>query len=278
MSSSPESKEQYDLPFEYAFWLQILGDHATFIDEALASTETKDLATAKTLRRLSDELRARLVRNEDIKQAVISFVADVKLFKREILARQIAGKIKINMTPTVVNHMLNELEEFEQIVTGRMPCSKIPKDSALRYHKLWLTDSAGHSEWLMKLMDPTSLQDLEPEGKKSFYHKLKSFKKCFHKMHGITDEFMGYIRTGLFTFPALDKLNADAALKAQLFTNLLEELKEMFGQKALLGSVTPLLVDHMIREECYYLFKLLRYMPKEKQYDITHNPAASRQE
>jgi hypothetical protein len=42
----------------------------------------------------------------------------------------------------------------------------------------------------------------------------------------------------------------------KLFMNFLEEIEEMELSKEALGSFAPLMADHMMREECYYLTKL----------------------
>lgn len=41
-----------------------------------------------------------------------------------------------------------------------------------------------------------------------------------------------------------------------LFRKFLEELKEMDIRLEALGTLSPLMIDHMAREECYYLLKL----------------------
>ena len=41
-----------------------------------------------------------------------------------------------------------------------------------------------------------------------------------------------------------------------MFKKFLKELEELVRSKKVLGSLQPLLLDHMYREECYYLTKL----------------------
>jgi hypothetical protein len=69
-------------------------------------------------------------------------------------------------------------------------------------------------------------------------------------------ELAGYTRTGLRTFPALERFTKQAELEMALFMEFLTELKELGLTKELLGTLMPLMADHMAREECYYLTKL----------------------
>lgn len=45
-------------------------------------------------------------------------------------------------------------------------------------------------------------------------------------------------------------------MEMKLFQIFLHELEEMRMNNELLGVLTPLMADHMSREECYYLMKL----------------------
>ena len=64
--------------FEHRFWLQILGDHARFIYNALAPVELKDIAIAHSFINQYDQLLGQARMKEDyqfgsIKQASLRF-------------------------------------------------------------------------------------------------------------------------------------------------------------------------------------------------------------
>jgi hypothetical protein len=69
-------------------------------------------------------------------------------------------------------------------------------------------------------------------------------------------ELAGYLRTNLSDFPALRRFNHDVELELAIFKSFLRELEELAIRRELLGIFTPLMADHMAREECYYLHKL----------------------
>jgi hypothetical protein len=66
----------------------------------------------------------------------------------------------------------------------------------------------------------------------------------------------GYLRTNLHQFPSLSRFNGEVELEITLFKRFLEELKELRINNQALGKFSPLMADHMAREECYYLIKL----------------------
>ncbi|EKN40719.1 hypothetical protein CFSAN001627_17733, partial [Clostridium botulinum CFSAN001627] len=78
----------------------------------------------------------------------------------------------------------------------------------------------------------------------------------FNNLYLRTIEYNGYTRTGICDFPALDSLNNNADETMSCFKEFLNELKKGVIEKKILGTIVPLVPDHMFREECYYLTKL----------------------
>lgn len=68
--------------------------------------------------------------------------------------------------------------------------------------------------------------------------------------------YNGYTRTGTCDFNALKILNIHSAKIMTEFKKVLKELQEAVSEKKVLGRISPLILDHMYREECYYLTKL----------------------
>jgi hypothetical protein len=82
------------------------------------------------------------------------------------------------------------------------------------------------------------------------------FTKHFEEFYLKAVELAGYTRTGLRNFPALNRFNNQVELEMILFREFLKELEEMGLTREMLGTLMPLMADHMAREECYYLTKL----------------------
>ena len=68
-------------------------------------------------------------------------------------------------------------------------------------------------------------------------------------------EIAGFARA-VQHYPALAQFNHEAATQILEFNQFLMQLQEMLLNKTVLGTLDPLIPDHMLREECYYLVKL----------------------
>lgn len=104
--------------FEHRFWLQILGDHARFIHDSLAPKEEEEIERAKYFIESFDTLlefaRKNLSAEElnTLTQHASAETEQLRAFKLHLLERHLVGKIAISLSPTFLNHMVNELEEM----------------------------------------------------------------------------------------------------------------------------------------------------------------------
>lgn len=240
--------------FEHLFWLQILGDHGRFIHDALSPDEKEKVEISDYFIRIFDELLdyAKQDLNEEqiyeLTKQAFAYAEEIRRFKLDLIRDHIAGKIKIDLPPTFINHMVNEVEEYLGILQCLLD-RKIPEGHPLHYHNLWLPDAAGHAGAVMCRLD-----DVETDLK----IKSKEFETDFHSLHMKAEEFSGYTRTNLTDFPALKRLNLQVESKIGMFMRYLKDLQELVMAKKVLGTLLPLVPDHMYREECYYLFTLSR--------------------
>lgn len=243
-----------DVIFEHQFWLQILGDHGRFIHDSMSPDETEKLAQADFFIRIFDRLleQARNPSNaehfSELNETALTNAEAFRKFKLELIRDHIAGTIKIGLPPTFINHMVNEIEEYIRIMLdiqqGRSPTA-VP----LHYHSLWLPDAAGHAGAVHCRLD-----DVEEDLRK----KSEQFMEEFHGLHRKAEEFVGYTRTNLQEFPAMTRLNQQAETSIGLFMEFLQELEQQLMNKTVLGTLMPLMTDHMFREECYYLHSLAK--------------------
>ncbi len=239
--------------FEHRFWLQIMGDHARMILNALAPREQADIRNAEryvqTFDRLLEEARksdagAKLASlNEQAMREVTQFRA----FKLSLLERLLLGKVKIGFTPTFLNHMVNELEEYLRILNALLQGKPVPVFHPLHHDMLWLQDAIGHAASLGADMDLVE---------KNRIAQTRKFEKQFQSLYLKAVEMAGYMRTQLADFPAFRRFHGEIDLEMRVFMHFLQELEEMQLSAEMLDRITPLIPDHMFREECYYLMKL----------------------
>lgn len=248
--------------FEHRFWLQILGDHSRFIFNTLSPKETADIQAAEQFIQAFDQLlhQARTIQSDSqlgaLNQQAHSLTINLRQFKLSILQRLLLGKITIAFTPTFINHMVNELEEYLRILTSLLEGKKVPQFDALHHDFLWLPDAAGHAAAISSDLDFVE---------KRLIQKSQKFEEHFQQFYMKSIEMAGYMRTQLRDFPAFRRFHSDIDVEMNLFRAFLKELEDMELSAEVLDRISPLMPDHMMREECYYLMKLA-------QLGLVHDP------
>jgi hypothetical protein len=192
--------------FEHRFWLQILGDHGRFILSSLSPEETEEIERAQGFIDVFDSLL--LEARQDIEDARLAslthqayqYAAELRIFKLHLLKRQLAGEIKIYLSPTFFNHMLNELEEYMKVLC-QLLSGHVPDFHPVHYHVLWLSDAVGHAAGVASNLD---------EAERKYIEESKRYEKDFQNLYTKAQEITGYMRTGLYKFPALCCFNCQA--------------------------------------------------------------------
>lgn len=242
-----------ELKFEHEFWLQILGDHSRFILDSLAPSETVNIDVAKKFKSTFDQLLAKARKLTNIEEGITLTseaqlaTSELKAFKLSLIEKLLLKNITFHLSSSFVNHMVNELEEYERIIGYFLKNESPPNTHELHHHLLWLSDAAGHAGAIEDQLDATE---------KMLKHESGTFLKDFEDLYLKAVEFAGYLRTQMYQFPALTRLNSEAKLEIQAFQMFLNELLELEISKQVLGIFSALMADHMYREECYYLTKL----------------------
>lgn len=249
----PQTEFESVALFEHRFWLQILGDHSRFILMSLAPMEVAQIQQAEHFKYIFDQLLEQA--RHDLKGQPLQlltnqatyYATSLRNFKLELLQLQLQGNITIHLPPTFLNHMLNEIEEYLRIL-GFIAVGQVPPDChPIHLHLLWLPDASGHAG---------SIADNLDQVEKRLKEKSQTFSKHFDDYHLKAIELAGYLRTNLTQFPALAQFTSDVELEIRLFTEFLEEIERLELDERILGTLSPLMPDHMAREECYYLIKL----------------------
>ncbi|MDR3561055.1 MAG: DUF2935 domain-containing protein [Negativicutes bacterium] len=257
------AKYEQSALFEHRFWLQILGDHARFVFHSLSPVEHQPIKEASRFIQHLDQLLCEAresgssERLREITGTAFETTKELRCFKLELLRRHLVGEISTSLPPTFFNHMLNELEEYlrvlECLLAKEIPVLAHP----IHHHLLWVSDAVLHSETLAARVDPAE-------------SKLKETSECF--VHDFKElylkavELKGYLRTAEERFPALTRYHFQVEKEILNFDDFLCKLLNLLNRKMALGTLTPLIPDHMLREECYFLTKLAQVteikMPK----------------
>lgn len=239
--------------FEHRFWLQILGDHARFILNALSPAEKEEIAAARSFIVLFDSLLcvARELppdgRLDELAARAAEAAGQLRAFKLDLLRRHICEEIRLGLGPTFLNHMVNELEEYLLILDALLAGDPPPLCHPIHHHHLWVPDAEGHAGTIACSLDLAE---------KELKHCSETFAQTFRELFLKTHEFEGYLRSGIGEFPALGRLNCQVEREILAFSAFLAEIRALITTNQALGTLLPLVPDHMLREECYFLHKL----------------------
>lgn len=248
----PESYQRVCL-FEHQFWLQVLGDHARFIYMALSPTEKQHIQTAKEFMNVFDQLleNARTPLSGDtllkLAQQADQQANDIRKFKLELIKEHLIDHVSIHLTPSFLNHMVNEVEEYIRVLKYLKKEETPPISHEVHHHLLWLMDASGHAGAINDSLDGSEFQLKE---------KTEQFTQTFNHFYLKAVEMAGYLRTYVQEFPALHRFNHQVEIEMKVFKEFLNELEEMELKGDVLDTFSALMADHMAREECYYLIKL----------------------
>jgi hypothetical protein len=181
--------------------------------------------------------------NQDAQDAA----ENLRGFKLHLLDRLLLGQVLIGLTPSFLNHMVNELEEYLKILAVLLEGKPVPHFPSLHHDLLWLPDAAGHAASIAMDLDAVE---------KRLTERSEKFEKHFNAFYLKAIELAGYMRTMRPQYPALAKFHSDVNVEMVVFMSFLKEVEELGLSAELLSRLNPLVPDHMFREECYYLLKL----------------------
>lgn len=255
---------------ENRFWLQIMGDHSRFIFFSLAPNEVEYLQRAQDFIISYDELLDQAKNATNTKELELvtgqayELTLQLRAFKLLLLSQTLSSDIKIHLTSTFINDMLNELEEYLTIISLLQS-----KESVLfhpiHYHLIWLADAVGHAASVASTLDPVE---------KDKINKSNNYESQFMDLLFKATMMNGYLRTELNSFPSLDRLNKQVETIILSFKDFLIEIRDQRISGQILGTLFPLMADHMAREECYYIWKLSQTAGLTKRPDC--DPASPR--
>jgi hypothetical protein len=241
---------------ELVFWLQIMGDHARFINASLMPGDDNLVMIITNFTQLFDEMleKARqgrgLEAGGDLLGEITAGVISLREFKRELLSGRLRNLPITSLTPTFYNHMLNELEQFLAILSIG-PSEGPVKENIMGEHLLWSLDAAGHAAALAGDLDKVEYR---------LRGEAQLFLNRFDELYLKAVELTGYYRSNPSAVqPVLEAFNQEIVKSIQDFMGYLEELKEEILRDRALGRLSPLVPDHMYREACYYLHKVARF-------------------
>ncbi len=279
---------------EVWFWAGVLRDHAEFLYDALSPREHQAIRWAHQFRGafagLHDEAEqiagqlgvpgpagsyalagapsepplAGLGRKEvsgyeqqvrSVAGRLLEWLGSLRAYKQDLLGLKLACRIGLGLGPTLLQHMINEAEEAHRQLSGAREAQPLPVAlEALHHHLLWLPDAASHAAALHNGVDGVE---------QALWNRTRRFHDTFAGMQVKAWELYTMLRLQPRMVGALRRLNRDAMAEIRTFRAFLAELREHLEGCEVMGTLVPLLPDHMLREELYYTEKILQ-LPEEE--------------
>lgn len=243
-----------DIRNELEFWTRIMKDHSTFQYNSLAPSETEAIDVALYFMNLFETLHLEVLANQtsvselinQSRTAVTQFID----YKRFLLAGLMTCNMKIKMTPTFINHMINEAFEFLRVLNladRTIPFNNVIEN--LRLHNIWLPDASGHASSLAADLDPTET---------NFILEANEFSKRFDSLFKKAYEmYTMYERTRL-NDGAIRYFNEEVTNALTEFISFLEKVEDMRDECSIFSSgiLSTEKLRHMMLEEGYYIYKI----------------------
>jgi hypothetical protein len=166
------------------FWTTIMRDHAEFFLFSLSSREKEYINKAEYFKNIfiNMENNAKRKQSSNYIRPSIDYLNNIELtleqfleFKLDILRQLLLVNIELNLPPTFVNHMINELMRFYNELEDIKENKEIETvKEIMKLHKLWLPDASGHAASIAADLDPTE---------KELIKEAHYFENTFNELH-----------------------------------------------------------------------------------------------
>jgi hypothetical protein len=246
---------------EHLFWVEILQDHAIFVDEALANEEVQWITIAKRYIGAFKELRNRILKTDSalpvssatmiqLSKDIYPVVQGYYQFEGYLQHLRIQNKIVVSLTPVYFNGTLLENGEYIRILhywMNGVPYEPLPLVTLV---DMWLEDQLGHAVLLGNHLDPTEMELIKT---------TQLFSQQFSAHIVKNTEIRGFLRFTAPNFPIQQKFARQVAETVILFYHVVEGVIQDYKETELLSRLTLRFLEHHLPETCYFLRKLAEY-------------------
>ncbi|KZL94018.1 DUF2935 domain-containing protein [Clostridium magnum] len=246
------------------FWIGIMRDHSIFQSSTFAPKEVTYIKKSMMFRDFFQAVMDKVKSEYDLEMNIPSIMKalnDFINFKRQIVKGLLTCKLEINLLPSFISHQINEAMEFRfELMSPQnyLECLKRPI-CFIDFLKKWIADGSGHASTYASFLDPTEsiLRD-----------EALAFKMKFDMLSVKANELQMMMMQSESGESALIMLAAQVEDLMKKFILYLEKmLKHRSECKVMaIGTLSPLLPNHMIREHKYSLNKINEYIENKNRY------------
>lgn len=248
---------------EHRFWVEILLDHAIFVDEALAPEEAKWISMARTYIQSFTGLLLRIDRTDmslpNESATMMQLSKDIQplaygyfQFEGQLQHSRLQNKVVISLTPVYFNGTLLEVEEYLRILRYFVTGSSYEELPLVLLIDMWLEDQLGHAMLLRNHLDPAEIE---------LSRRTDQFTQQFQGHIVQNNSMYGYLRFTNPGFPVQQKFARQVAETVIAFYSFVQMVIEQFEHAELLSRLTHRFLKHHLPETCYFLKKLAAHDP-----------------
>lgn len=248
---------------ELLFWTGIMRDHGNFQLDALAPKEKMYIENSTYYMNLFAQMHAEVESTDNLKPLYPKLIYALRCFidyKRTILKNQLTCNLAINLPPGAINHQIIEANQFMMLLTAPEPRQMDDNMQTMMFVeklKEWNSDSAAHAALMASFLDPNE---------ELYIEQALAFKMNFLKLTNKTSELqMMLMFTGLQD-GTLMQLGQESIQMLTEFNVLCEKIRELRQSCRVMamGTFTPLVPDHFIREQTHWIMKIKEFMKQER--------------
>lgn len=229
------------------FWTDILSDHAMFQINAFSPKEERYIVEAEKFYGQFKRYNKLITIGQNVDMRTLeSDTARFISFKKKIVYELLNHNIAINFSPSFINHMVNEGDEFLNMFHSRNCPEKI-QDLHL-YINTWLADASGHASTLASFIDLAEAPSIK---KANFFKTMfDDLIKKSSEIHMIQKNLEIDVDTRLLAVETIEML--------QEFIEFSQKIGELLNSKKLMsvGTLSSDITNHFIKEHKYFIEKI----------------------
>ena len=241
------------------FWLQVMGDNALIMLNALSPQEAMDAPKAEELAKRFDALALRADQKPTPEQtAQINMEAhqaaqDFRKFLLRILNILLTSKYHIDLKPTIIYHFAAEAERYIGMVNIFMQ-NKKPVYDALQEEIFWLPLFSIQNRYIADSLGYFQVQNRNSARNLAFY---------FSNYAAYSVELKGLSRIGTEDFPLAQEHHIAVADLLNTYFKFLNNLISLQQRKRIPGSMSLLYLDRSRRILCRFIKQMAVYLDSE---------------
>ena len=229
------------------FWTDILSEHAMFQTNAFSYKEERFIAEAEKFHQIFKSYNQVILsgNNVDLRTLESDTIRFID-FKKKLIFGLLQHQVKINFSPSFINHMLNEADEFLSILrSGSCP---VKTENAALYIKTWLADASGHASTLSAFLDLAETPSIR---------KAEFFKNVFDNLDKKASE-ISMISGNLKTKINIELLKEEVIEALNAFIQFCAKTGELLDNNKIMsaGTLSSMITNHFINEHKYFIHKI----------------------